>query len=381
MKNKLHFALSSSGILALALCIFSCDRESNLQELPQPLNGSNAATNIQLESVAKKLAKTFGENASMRTLLKAEALKKSDGDYDVLYSNFVQKSDNFGQLMKRNSSTQESIGVDMNAVLQDIPNLNISVPVNIEKWNTTDFSPLVLYIPAGYNERSGSQELRAFDKNGNVHILDAKKAPDFPVIVVGPSERVAKDGKIKSNLVDLTLPSTKQQLAAKGKPTDAITNMRTNLQTEHLRGMMMRDVSYYESWFLGDPEVHLRILAPVNGFGGSTTLYDATFVAPRSKIDNKPWQNGASLFYWDTNMIGNTVQYVWIEDDGGGGEISVTLGISYKMNNVTANGSVSYKYHNDDDVIGTLVNIFEVDPREYSLGGGSAYFIWGNDHY
>lgn len=49
--------------------------------------------------MAKALAHTLGNAADYRQLLKAEALKQFDGDYDVLYRAFAAQKPDFGQLM------------------------------------------------------------------------------------------------------------------------------------------------------------------------------------------------------------------------------------------------------------------------------------------
>ncbi|MEJ7662810.1 MAG: hypothetical protein WKG07_26245 [Hymenobacter sp.] len=46
------------------------------------------------------------------------------------------------------------------------------------------------FIPADFDEKTYTKPLQAYDKDGQVHLLDAKKTPDYPVVVIGPSERV-----------------------------------------------------------------------------------------------------------------------------------------------------------------------------------------------
>ncbi|WP_303311237.1 DUF3103 family protein [Hymenobacter sp. BT730] len=136
------------------------------------------------EKVARALAKALGEDVALREQLKAEGLKKFDGDFDVLYAGFAQKHTGFKQKMEHllaSNGAGSAAGIE--EILQATPTLNVSIPKNIDKWNTATFSPLVTFISAGFNERA-TKLLKAFDQDGKVHWLDAKKAPDFPVIVI-----------------------------------------------------------------------------------------------------------------------------------------------------------------------------------------------------
>jgi len=42
--------------------------------------------------------------------------------------------------------------------------------------------------PIGYNEKT-TDKIKAYDTEGNIHWLNAKEQPDFPVIVIGLNER------------------------------------------------------------------------------------------------------------------------------------------------------------------------------------------------
>ena len=344
--------------------------------------------------MAKALAHALGDEATYRQLLKTEALKQFDGDYDVLYRAFAAQQPGFGrrmdELVAGSSGSQPLTG--MAEVLTHVPNLNISVPVHIDKWNTGSLSPLVLFIPADYDEKTYTKPLQAYDKDGQVHLLDNKKAPDYPVVVVGPSERVkgtaltsenfgpkganAQKGGATTNRVPSddgggvggppyvppTPPSTPPQYYA---------TCRTDNQTEYLRSLWMKGVSYYESWFLGDPEVVLQILTPTgltSSSGGNGTLYQSMYVMPRLHIEDT-WYCDLNLYYWSKSRYGDAVKYVWLEQDGG---TIATVETTIKGVKVT------YVIANDDDMIGTQVMDFDYCPSNghYTLGGGSSEFQW-----
>jgi len=75
-----------------------CNRDKIAQELPQPTEtAAQTKANQELAAVAKALARALGTDAAARQQLKAEALKKFDGDYDVLYQPFAAAHESFGQ--------------------------------------------------------------------------------------------------------------------------------------------------------------------------------------------------------------------------------------------------------------------------------------------
>ncbi len=377
----------------------SCNRDKLAQELPQPTEtAAQTQKNRELAAVAKALAQVLGTDAGARQQLKAEALKRFDGDYDVLYQPFASGHPDFNQRVNGAVATTGPDGLTMEGLLNRVPMLNISVPVNIEKWETSTYAPLVIFIPAGFSERTTKQVL-AYDQDGNEHWLDAKRAPDFPVVVVGPSERVSSataaakpapyelksilsGGEQPANVVDD--PNTTLETPADGSgggggytPLGTTgTGCRTDKQIEYLRELWMKDVSQYESWFLGDPEIRLQIMSPL-GTSGSSVL-DVMYTMSRGAIEDH-WYCNTSLYYWNKATITNTVGYLWVEQDGGD-EIDVKLTLGYKQDNgLSASTEVTYKIKNDDDQITKIPMDFDFCPSEkYYTGGtsGSREFHW-----
>ncbi|MDO7884557.1 DUF3103 family protein [Hymenobacter cheonanensis] len=367
-----------------------CNRDKIAQELPQPTETAlQTQANQELAALAKALARTLGTDAATRQQLKAAALQKFDGDYDVLYQPFVAEHSDFGQRVASAVASADPAGLTMPALLGRIPMLNISVPVNIDKWDAANYAPLVIFIPAGYSERTATR-VKAFDQEGNEHWLDAKKAPAFPVVVVGPSERVASvDAVIKAGS---TLAALKPLSIAEGNQPANIrvpeegdgggttspapapspykttaSTCRTDKQTEYLRSRHMEDVSVYESWFLGDPEIKLQIKGALGG-NGVTYLYSSIFTPSRSDIEDTYFPN-AQLYYWDTSVTADAVLYYWLEQDGGTIG-TVTFGLEYTTaSGVKGTTGLSFPIGSDDDEIGYKAMNFDFCPSigYYSL--------------
>lgn len=288
----------------------------------------------------------------------------------------------------------------MAGVLEHIPNLNISVPVNIDKWDAATYAPLVLFIPADFDEKTYTQPLKAYDKDGGVHLLDAKHAPDYPVVVVGPSERVrgtaltseAFSAKGSPNKKKPAKPNRLLPIDDPNYPGDPLpptptppsnppqyyATCRTDKQTEYLRSLWMKDISEYEDWVLGGPEIRLQILAPLGATGNNgATIYDGTFMMSRGAITDT-WYCDLDLYYWEKATTSDAVKYVWLEQDWGDiATEEVTLEYSFP-HGPKVTSKLTFKIGNADDMIGTKTMNFELCPSAgyYALNGGSSEFQW-----
>jgi hypothetical protein len=388
-----------------------CNRDKIAQELPQPTEtAAQTKANQELAAVAKALARALGTDAAARQVLKAEALKKFDGDFDVLYQPFAAGHAAFEQHVAEAVAGTGQAGLTMPALLGRIPTLTLSVPVNIDKWDAATYAPLVIFIPVGYNERTATR-VKAYDQDGNEHWLDAKKAPGFPVVVVGPSERVHSglvataqptrelsslkpQGTTTSNMEDNS--DTQFETPADddsgggGAPTNFTNgtynptylggpNCRVDKQTEFLRSLWMADVSKYEDWFLGDPEIKLQILSPAgNGGTLSTTVVEGRYEMGRKTIE-ATYNCDSRLHYWDKSILGQVLVYVWIEEDYGDiADVKFTFGYPSKNGSPSGSAEVTYKIANHDDEIGKGIIFFDECPSQgyYSVNSGSTELRW-----
>jgi hypothetical protein len=134
-------------------------------------------------------AKTWAKavhNESIREFLKEEALKKFDGDYEVLYQ-FVQgKKMKNGKLLSELLSSYDASPQHFKEVNESLPLLTIYVPTffSAAKWNTSTQIPIVAV-------RDENERLIAFNKNGDSVELSPNEEPNIPIIVLKLSDRVA----------------------------------------------------------------------------------------------------------------------------------------------------------------------------------------------
>ena len=216
--NKKYTSPTIFVAISMFFLLFSCQKDEIIVN-NDALVFSNQLTqrssidevnkmNRSMERFALLLAKTL-DNRNVRASLKEEALKKFDGDFDILYQKFASKQLNEGSFMKvlaRSDKNSTTRGQELlNRIAEEIPLLNIAIPVNIEKWDVANFKPLVAVRGVDFDDAT-TKKIRAYDSDGNIHVLDATIPPDFPVIVVGLNERLISVDKSSADNNKLCQP-------------------------------------------------------------------------------------------------------------------------------------------------------------------------------
>lgn len=332
------------------------------------------------------------DKKDVRAFIKSEALKKFDGDFDILYNTVKNKHFAGSTLNERMNQSDSNGADDVNELAASVPLLNIAVPVNINEWDIENFTPLVAVVPSSFDEKT-TKLVKAYDSKGKIHWLDAKQAPDFPVVVVGLNERVEVDKN--GNLIQLNnYPdySTTKVIpiddggysggGSGGGTGGGTTNCRVDGREEYLTGMWFSKVSYYEAWVRGAPEVRLIVKSPLLNFSSSpndqTGISDGTFKpSKRSDVDKKTWILNNHLTHWDKAGFGHTLGFYFYEIDEGGTGQKVNLSLSYKLpGGGTATAKTDILIGSKDDNIGIKPVHFDSCPSEgyYSIGGGDAEF-------
>jgi Protein of unknown function (DUF3103) len=357
--------------VGLSLCLWSCDKQDKNIQPSEDVTAKGLSQNehfTRMEEVAKALAKSMGDK-QVRNFIKVEASKQLDGDYDILY-NWVDGKTIGGKSLESiivdNTVTSPSAKTNalenLRITAASIPLLNISVPVNIEKWDTENFEPLVAVSPYSFIKDEKSIKLiKAYDKQGNIHWLDALKKPDFPVIAIGLNERsTVKDGKIElkpiafSKKKSLNLDSDKlinpipfdsQKKLTSSKVMGGQTWYYSEFSDEiFLNGITDGDGwSGMEGWLMGDPEIEVYVYAKNNQgqvYSAGTSYHDIN--------DDGAWaytQMDRAYTTYDVDQYPEVYMAFW-EDDG--------IGASDEQSTKTVTQGVTYDVYNGDDEIGAI---------------------------
>lgn len=365
---------------------------------------------LQKNSIMDKIAKQLAVNLKqkdMRAFVKSEALKQFDGDYDILYRN-IKDIVISGKALKshlvNNTKDSELSSNDVEELASTMPLLNISVPMNIEKWDTDNYTPMVAVVPADYDDKT-AKLVKAYDGDGNIHYLDATKSPDVPVVVVGLNERTRiKDKK----LVVLSYPPIvrqKQFVKMENRRNVAISYndgeagddpgsegdpggtgnscSRYNGNWEYMYGLTFPGTSLqdtYEDWVLGAPEIRIMIFKPTENFTKLGKFLDNAYEPQKRRDVNGRWEYynwDWPLFMWyngtGTTDFGNVVLYQMIEEDSGQIlELTVSGDIPIPFTSDSVHLSAKVNIKNDDD-IGPTVPVDFRDTRCTKIYGDPTF--------
>lgn len=227
MKPKIYSKLLPLSMLMVFFTLNSCNEplvNSTLEENDKDIILKSGSIKSQLiEDYALLLSNSL--SPEIKALIKSEAKKKFDGDYDILAATFEEFRLSNGKYIKDiiKETKDIKLGIRLNyanlsgeeflqMVSKEIPNLQISVPIHCENWKTEDFTPLVAFVPEDFRDGI-TKQVRSFGPNGVVSFLDTEKEPPYPVIVVSISERVNKNKELKK-----TFATTEEFVILKSAP-------------------------------------------------------------------------------------------------------------------------------------------------------------------
>lgn len=170
----------------------------------------NVPQSIQLDDYTLKrefsvaLSKLFNSSIKSREIVKDEALRKINYDYDVLYllikDKEIENGKSFGEALS------EFISIDtLKFIEQNYPTLTIFVPTlpddyfSAEKWDTNNETPAVAYL----SSKATEDVPILFIENEEIKEISLKsnEIPVFPVVVIKNNETIVaiNNNNLKSN--------------------------------------------------------------------------------------------------------------------------------------------------------------------------------------
>ena len=164
-------------VIGLGLVVAtSCQPQFDEGDIVPISNLSNARQKIGEDKVqiAKVLAKAV-KNLDVRALLKEEALKKFDGDYDVLFQLVKNKKLKNNKTLVDFITEKAESPAQFRKSIDALPLLAIYVPTffSAEKWDVENQVPVVAV-------RDADDKLIAFNDKGETAELSLQKSQTFP---------------------------------------------------------------------------------------------------------------------------------------------------------------------------------------------------------
>lgn len=370
MQSKINNSIKKMswliGLVVIVMFGTSCDKESTPQpsvkeKLPELAKTNTTKKNQMIQDFAMMLANSLKDN-EVRKLIKAEALLMYDGDYDILANSFQDKTLGESNVKLKNhlvnsyyslfnsSRTNKTSGDNFLDELYDsIPTLQISVPVNCEIWDEENYIPLVVFLPYDFDD-SKTETVPAFDQNGGIIHLSLKQEPEFPVIVLGKSERIytiSHDEKQLNDpifqnqnydfylipIVDSNFETSNSETENINTTSARITSLCTGdrnikngkdqlLKAKFVSEDKLREV---EPWVSGKPEIKVDICYTniVNNYATPASFqFDISEDGWYTKnlvggIKSLNWKNiNKEVFVWDKKYYGYNMSYIFTEEDG-----------------------------------------------------------------
>ena len=162
---------------------------------------------ILKQKFSSALVTVLGQNEEVRSLIKEEALKQIDFDYDVLYCLIKDKQ------LKNGVTLEEYLekyltSDELKCIHKQLPTLTLFVPTlpensfSVHSWNTID------ELPAVAVKVSDNNDVKIYYGNGETEVFPADIIPGFPVVVVKENERIVRNGEILSKTVSENIEET-----------------------------------------------------------------------------------------------------------------------------------------------------------------------------
>ena len=183
--------------MAASLC--SCTKKDSLQEEVFEFSVEETAYNADMKVLAGALHQAIASNSNLSGVVKKEALKRFDGDVNVLLKDIapqkvkvetkggeseVSFADYLTSFLPATKSGENNL---IDALQEEYPLLQIAIPVHAEEWDGVSV-PKIAFVPEN-NVESENEPIPAINENGEWIMMSATKEPDEPVIVLSQNER------------------------------------------------------------------------------------------------------------------------------------------------------------------------------------------------
>lgn len=218
------------------------------------------------------------DSPAVRKLIKDEALKQIDFDYDVLY--LLVKD----EILSDNTTLEEQLlkYLDpelLTSVETQIPNLTVFVPklpensFSAELWDVNNEAPCV-----GIRTKE-TNDIPAFDSEGKEYLIEAQYIPAYPIVVIKENERVfADDECTRSGSISTSFISTNNmRFRFVDNVFDNVSEKKDRIQTRSETGPDEDVLKVYEAY-------NIYGTSP-SGWQRDYVYYNITSTSPKGPFD------------------------------------------------------------------------------------------------
>lgn len=347
------FLKTAIGVV-LTASLFSCSNE--IEDLNTPsadvFNTSPKPKQEIMTEFAKALSSVVSENQDARELIKTEALKKFDKNYDILWDEIKDKS--IGSCTLREAIAKKTSNEFIMQAEEKIPLLNILFPeismfgISPEKYSSNDNELPVVVTTPETNLMYYAGELTDEIKKGDI--------PAFNVLVVNENSRVEVDNTATRGanrtwkFIDEAFDGTKNESTTRGSyvlygdVSDRLkeaynyfykndgSNQSKALQRDYIyygmtpqkpQGSFNYNVSEYISFIEVDPKAYFVIADQKGGSGRNDAMFrnegETRMVVSKKRADftkeeliNEIWTRGCYNFRFEIQKSTQSMMAVYV---------------------------------------------------------------------
>lgn len=198
MKNSRYFV----ALVLLVLFFPSCKEEENIDFQPKDTSKIVYDRQSELKRVfATSLAQALKDSQPLRDLIKQEAIKMFDNDYDVLYQLIKNERLPDGKtveelLLQHCENEKEFLEIET-----EIPTLTIFVPELPDDRFSAKIWDIQTELPHVAFNVNSTNDVPVIDSDGKEYVLKGDIIPGFPVVVIKVNERVVLNDNIGKNSI------------------------------------------------------------------------------------------------------------------------------------------------------------------------------------
>ena len=274
MNYKINLACCCS---LLTTVFVSCQREEFFNK---PVDSTSISFSLKEDSIednfkvkfAQVLEYALASNEELRKFIKKEAKEKVDGDYNIPVGLILGSDINgsvFEQIIAESAiahslffSESQTVASEIDAIIDEVlkyNDLNIAIPIHINKWQTKKFVPITAVLTSDFDEEN-STVIQGFNSSGEVVWLDAKTDPVDAVVVVGNSER----GYVLNGEFVRFTPDSNEVFTAECPPYPLSIRDPELARSWQIEAFRFDDLRAVESWSAGAPEINIYVAQPCN---------------------------------------------------------------------------------------------------------------------
>jgi hypothetical protein len=295
----------------------------------------------ELDELAQKIAGKLGESSIREAIAREMREELELGNQEAILSD-----DHFAEFLE---VQQEVVQIKEKLTrLRILPVLDLYLPFDEhrERWlESWDENLLVASDPLTREEEH--TYIKAYDVHGNFTWLSPEEPPQIPVFVLTPCEHKTHYYPLPEYWGAHAGHPAAVSVASPEDPPDIVLTL--------LRVTNWAAMQNIESWWKGDPELYLWLIASNGG-----TMIRQWFLGYKRGWTGAWAEYNRFLFQWDPAVWTNNVLFYWFEQDAG-----ATLNVGVTAQNVTA---VIQIYDGDDDGGSVLVPSTFLSPSTYSTG-------------